>query len=124
MEQVMKDVCADFEVDLVEFDGEPDHVHLLVHFPPTVALAKLVNSLKGVSSRRLRQEFPALVEHCQRARKLWPASYSAGPVGGAAVDVAKQYIGMRNRPPRKPKEAIHLHPEGWNTLALLGSSGR
>ncbi|GII20403.1 hypothetical protein Ppa05_71290 [Planomonospora parontospora subsp. antibiotica] len=58
MEQIVREVCADFECELVEFNGESDHVHLLVHFPPKVALSRLVNSLKGVSSRRLRTEFP------------------------------------------------------------------
>lgn len=57
-EEVMRAVCADFETELVEFNGERDHVHLLVHYPPKVALSRLVGSLKGVSARRLRQEFP------------------------------------------------------------------
>ena len=55
----MRDVCADFNAELVEFNGERDHVHLLVHYPPKIALSRLVGSLKGVSARRLRQEFPA-----------------------------------------------------------------
>jgi len=78
MEQIMRDVCADFEVELVEFNGEANHVHLLVNFPPKVALSKLVNSLKSVSSRRLRQEFPDLVRHHWRAQRLWSGSYFAG----------------------------------------------
>ncbi|WP_084961910.1 IS200/IS605 family transposase, partial [Thermoactinospora rubra] len=60
MEEIMRDVCADFETELREFNGEANHVHLLVTFPPKVALSKLVNSLKGVSSRRMRTEFPEL----------------------------------------------------------------
>jgi putative transposase len=58
MEEVMWAVCADFECELVEFNGEDDHVHLLVNFPPKAAVTKLVNSLKGVSSRRLRLGVP------------------------------------------------------------------
>jgi putative transposase len=54
-----RDVCADFETELVEFNGEIDHVHPLAHYPPKVSLSRLVGSLKGVSARRLRQEFPA-----------------------------------------------------------------
>ncbi len=83
MEQIMRDVCRDFESDLVEFNGENNHVHLLVNFPPKVAIAKLVNSLKGVSSRRIRQEFPDLRRHYYRANKLWSGSYFAGSLGGA-----------------------------------------
>lgn len=57
-EKVMRDVCADFETELVEFNGDTDHVHLLVHYPPKVSLSRLVGSLKGMPARRLRQDYP------------------------------------------------------------------
>ncbi|UXY27848.1 IS200/IS605 family transposase [Streptomyces sp. HUAS TT20] len=98
MEEIMRAVCADFECELVEFNGENNHVHLLVNFPPKVALSKLVNSLKGVSSRRLRQEYPELVRHYWRAQRLWSGSYFAGSVGGAPLSIVKQYIEQQNRP--------------------------
>ncbi|MEV0627489.1 IS200/IS605 family transposase [Nonomuraea wenchangensis] len=98
MEEIMRDVCADFETELSEFNGENNHVHLLVNFPPKVALSKLVNSLKGVSSRRMRQEFPELARHYYRASKLWSGSYFAGSVGGAPISVLRQYIEQQNRP--------------------------
>ena len=47
LRDIFESVCADFEVDLREFNGESDHVHLLVHYPPKVRLSELVNSLKG-----------------------------------------------------------------------------
>lgn len=56
MRQIFESVCTDFEAQLVEFDGENDHVHLLVNYPPKVSISKLVNSLKGVSSRMIRQK--------------------------------------------------------------------
>jgi len=71
LEEIMRAICADFESELVEFNGETNHVHLLVNFPPKVAISKLVNSLKGVSSRRMRQEFPELVRHYWQAQRLW-----------------------------------------------------
>jgi putative transposase len=98
LEEVMRAVCADFEVELTEFNGETNHVHLLVNFPPKVALSKLVNSLKGVSSRRMRQEFPDLVRHYWRTQRLWSGSYFAGSVGGAPISVLRQYIEQQNRP--------------------------
>lgn len=55
----MRDACVDSGTELAEFNGEPSHVHLLASFPPTVALSRLVNSLKSMSSRRMRQESPA-----------------------------------------------------------------
>ncbi|WP_405112967.1 IS200/IS605 family transposase [Micromonospora sp. NBC_01405] len=98
MEEIMRAVCENFSVELVEFNGERDHVHLMVNFPPTVAVSRLVNSLKGVSSRRLRQEFPELVEHYWRAQRLWSGSYYAGSVGGAPLSVVRQYIEDQRRP--------------------------
>ncbi len=98
MEDVMREVCRDFECELVEFNGESEHVHLLVNFPPKVAISRLVNSLKGVSSRRLRQEFPELHRHYWRAQRLWSASYFAGSVGGATLEVLRRYIENQERP--------------------------
>ena len=63
MEVLMREVCVQFEVQLEEFNGESDHVHLLVNFPPKVCLSKLINSLKGVSSRKIRKEFPNVKYH-------------------------------------------------------------
>ncbi|MGY0059668.1 IS200/IS605 family transposase [Streptomyces sp. LZ34] len=98
MEEIMRAVCEDFETELTEFNGESNHVHLLVNFPPKVAVSKLVNSLKGVSSRRMRQEFPDLVQHYYRANKLWSGSYFAGSAGGAPLATVRRYIENQNRP--------------------------
>lgn len=87
---VAQGVCADFDVVLKEFNGEKDHVHLLIEYPPTVQLSKLVNSLKGVTSRKVRQEFPELKDKVGDA--LWSPSYFVGSVGGAPIAVLKQYI--------------------------------
>jgi Transposase IS200 like len=80
--------------------------HLLVNFPPTVALSRLLNSLKGGSSRRLRQEFPDLARHSWRARRPWSGSYFAGSVGVAPLHVLRAYIGHQHR----PHDTIHLRP--------------
>lgn len=98
MNQIMDAVCSDFGCELVEFNGERDHVHLLVTFPPTVAVSRLVNSLKGVSSRLLRREFPELSRHYWRANRLWSPSYFAGSVGGAPLSVLREYIEQQTRP--------------------------
>ena len=98
MEEILREVATDFECEIMEFNGESNHVHLLVTFPPKVALSRLVNSMKGVTSRRLRQEFPELAQHYWRANKLWSASYFAGSVGGAPLSALKQYIEQQARP--------------------------
>jgi len=106
MREIMRDVCTDFGAKPREFNGESSHVHLLVHFPPTVAIARLVNSLKGVSSRRLRQEFPDLRRHYWRAQRLWSGSYFAGPKAGApaAISVALGKDSGHTGPPGRDQE--------------------
>jgi putative transposase len=91
-------VCADFGCELAEFNKAPGHVHLLVNLPPTIAISRLANSLKSVSSRRLRREFPDPRRHYWRARRLWPGSYFAGSVGGAPISVLRQHIEQQERP--------------------------
>ncbi|MHB8408988.1 MAG: IS200/IS605 family transposase [Acidiferrobacterales bacterium] len=97
LREIFATVCESFGVELVEMDGEPDHVHLLVNFPPHVQLSKLVNSLKGVSSRKLRQRFPEIEKRYWRG-VLWSRSYFAGSVGGAPISTLKQYIENQRTP--------------------------
>ncbi|WP_190821810.1 IS200/IS605 family transposase [Saccharopolyspora pogona] len=98
IEEIMREVCGDFETELEEFNGEANHVHLLVSFPPKVAVSKLVNSLKGVSSRLLRKEFEDLQFAYWRGVRLWSGSYFAGSPGGAPISVVRQYIERQTRP--------------------------
>lgn len=76
MRSIFEKVCRDFGATLAEMNGEDDHIHLLVVCPPQIAISSLVNSLKGVSSRLLRQEFPDLARRYFRG-VLWSPSYAA-----------------------------------------------
>ena len=84
-------ICEEFEARLVESNGEDDHVHLLVEYPPKVAISKLVNSLKGVSSRRLRVLHPEITQRYYRG-VLWSSSYFAASCGGAPLSIIRQYV--------------------------------
>jgi putative transposase len=84
--------------ELKQFNGEQDHVHLLVHYPPKAQLSKLVNSLKGVSSRRLRQEYDSHVHRYLWGGHFWSGSYFAGSCDGAPLTVVRQYIENQQRP--------------------------
>lgn len=84
-------VCEDFGCTLVECGGERDHVHLLVKPLPHTTPSKLVNSLKGVSSRLLRKEFSELEKHYWKGG-LWSPSYFIASCGGAPLEIVKEYI--------------------------------
>ena len=90
-------VCVDFESQLVEMNGETDHVHLLIHYPPKHCVSALVNSLKGVSSRRLRLERPD-IERRRWKGVLWSPSYFAASCGGAPISILREYIENQKLP--------------------------
>jgi putative transposase len=95
---IFTNVCKDFEAELVEFDGEDDHVHLLVNYPPKVAVSALVNSLKGVCSRLIRQKNDPSVRRKLWGGALWSPSYFAGSCGGAPIAIIRQYIEQQQTP--------------------------
>ena len=98
LKEIFASVCQDFEAELVEFDGEKDHVHLLINYPPKVSVSRLVNSLKGVSSRLIRKKRYACIQDKLWAGALWSPSYFAASCGGAPISIIKQYIQQQDTP--------------------------
>jgi len=98
MRIIFHDVCQSFESELIEFDGENDHVHLMIHYPPKVSLSKLVNSLKGVTSRQLRKHFANKIERYYWKGVLWSPSYFVASCGGAPLNIIRDYIQKQKTP--------------------------
>ena len=90
LREIFRAVCADFGARLVEAGGEDDHVHLVVAYPPPVSVSGLVNSLKGVSSRRLRTRYGAALK--THRGHLWSPSYCAASAGAAPLHLLKQFV--------------------------------
>jgi putative transposase len=97
LKAIFSGICAKFEAALVEMDGERDHVHLLVEYPPKLAVSALVNSLKGASSRVLRRQRPDLARKYWQGA-LWSPSYFAASCGGAPISMIRQYIEQQKPP--------------------------
>jgi len=95
---IFSQICLDFEAELVEFDGEDDHVHLLVNYPPKVSISKLVNSLKGVSSRLVRKKDYPCIRKKLWGTMLWSPSYFAASCGGAPIEIIRKYIEQQQTP--------------------------
>ena len=98
LKEIFASVCQDFEAELVELDGEKDHVHLLINYPPKVSVSRLVNSLKGVSSQLIRKKRYACIQDKLWAGALWSPSYFAASCGGAPISIIKQYIEQQDTP--------------------------
>ena len=95
LKQIIREVCAERECNLIELETMPDHVHLLVECDPQYGIHRLVKQVKGRSSRLLREEFPSLK---RRLPTLWTNSYFVATIGGAPLEIVKQYVeNQRNK---------------------------
>ena len=83
---------------LVEFNGEADHVHLLIDLPPKAALSMLVNSLKTVTARLMRRDHGKHLSQYFWKPVLWSRSYFVASCGGAPLAVIKKYIEQLEAP--------------------------
>ena len=98
LKTIFSNLCENFESELIEFDGERDYVHLLINYPPKVTVSKLVNSLKGVSSRLLKKHHDPYIRQFLWKNNLWSPSYFAGSCGGAPIDIIRKYIEQQQTP--------------------------
>lgn len=89
LKEIIQQACAELECEVIELEVMPDHVHLLVEVDPQFGIHRLVKQIKGRSSRLLRSEFRFIKS---RLPSLWTNSYFVSTVGGAPLEVIKQYI--------------------------------
>ena len=86
----MRVVCDELGVELVEFNREADHVHLLVHYPPALAISTHVQRLKGRTAYAVRREYTGTCVRARMRGHLWSPSYFAVSCGGAPLSIIKQ----------------------------------
>ena len=97
--EIFESLLDKWECKIVEFNGESDHIHLLFQYHPEIQLSKLVNSLKSVSSRKLRQEFlPELEKTYDKKKVVWNSSYFLASCGGVTISTLRKYIENQDKP--------------------------
>ncbi len=94
--------CKDWGGELIEFNGEPDHVHILIELPPNLDLSKFVNNLKTTTSRLIRRDFAKQLSRVYRKPVFWSRSYCIISCGGAPLSVIKQYVEHQAAPEQEP----------------------
>lgn len=97
-EVIFEEQCIKQNALLHEFNGERDHVHILVQIPPTISLSLLVKSLKGNASFQLRKQFWSETKRYLWGKYFWSSSYCAVSCGGASIDTIRKYIENQDRP--------------------------
>jgi putative transposase len=98
LRKIFKEIIENLGGTLEEFNGEDNHVHLLIQYPPKYSISVIVNTLKGKSSRMIRKDIPNIKEKYYEKVGLWSRSYFAGSVGGAPLEIVKQYIENQKTP--------------------------
>ncbi|NEO57516.1 MAG: IS200/IS605 family transposase [Okeania sp. SIO3B5] len=96
--EIVDNLCTKWDCKLIEFNGEPDHVHLLFQYYPQLELPKFITNLKSVSSRRLRAEFSEQINQVYFKAVLWSESYFIASCGGVSISVLKKYIENQEEP--------------------------
>lgn len=96
LKEISARILATWEGELLEFNGERDHLHLLISIPPKVAPSNLVNNLKTVTARLIRKEFKEHLDLIYRKPVFWSRSYCIITCGGAPLEIIKQYIDQQN----------------------------
>lgn len=96
-ETIMRTVCDDLGAELAEFNGETNHIHLLVAYPPKLAISTLVQHLKGRSAYTMRREYTGTCVRARMRGHLWSPSYFAVSCGGAPLSII-QAIHQRTSP--------------------------
>lgn len=94
----IRDIVQRWGGQVIELSGETDHVHVLFEAPPTVQPSKAANSLKTATSRRLRAKYPVRCRRFYRKPVFWSRSYCILSVGGAPLEVLKDYIKNQDKP--------------------------
>ena len=99
LKEMVKQVSEKMGCELIEFNGETDHIHILLDFHPKNSIASVVGSLKSSTARMLKKEFPQEVQkHYWGKVSFWSNSYYVASCGGAPIDVLKKYIQSQESP--------------------------
>ena len=98
LEEICRKNCHQWEIELVEFGGEADHIHLLLDMHPNIMPSKFINNLKTVTSRLIRKEYADHLKKYYWKPVLWTRAYCLITAGGAPLSTLKQYIQNQERP--------------------------
>jgi len=104
---LIRQVCMSRDISIIQGHVSADHVHLLVSCPPALSPAKIIQYIKGVSSRKLQEEFPHLHKRYW-GQHLWARGYFCATVGTVTQEQIRQYIENHER--QSPDENFHIDP--------------
>ena len=121
LKSVMVETCQQMGGECLEFNGEDDHIHIMVVIPPKISLSILIGKLKGKSAYVIRRKYWMEVKRKLWRRHFWSPSYCAVSCGGAPLEIVKKYIENQRRPTSaksamiSQREHKRAHPKLMNS---------
>ena len=91
LREIIRQICSTEKVDILKGAVGPDHVHLLLQIPPYIAVSRIVQHIKGESSRKLQMEFPQL-QKVFWGQHFWAIGYFCTTTGTVTDSIIKKYI--------------------------------
>lgn len=99
LQVIFQQTLEKWECQLLDFNGESDHCHLIIEFKPDVQLSKLIANLKTVSSRLIRKEYPELSQQYFYGQpSFWTGAYFVSSCGGVTLEQLKAYVENQSTP--------------------------
>ena len=98
LREVVREVCRTHEIEILQGHVSKDHVHILVSAPPNMSASKIMQYVKGKSSRKLMMEF----RHLNRqfwGRHMWARGYFVATSGNVTDEVIAEYIRLQGKEP-------------------------
>ena len=97
LKEIVVEVAEHFGIEIIEQKTDKDHIHILFSARPTIMLSRFVNSLKSVTSRKLRREFPEVMKRELWGGKFWSPSYFIATTGQVKLEDVKRYVQSQGR---------------------------
>ncbi len=112
LKQILKEIARDYRIHIIAMEVMPDHIHMLAEAPPKYAPAKIVQLFKGISSRRLRQEFLDVIKkYSWKEGTLWAIGYYIGSVSHKTTsELVKEYIRNQKLKDEKSRQKPEYAP--------------
>lgn len=100
------DVARRYEFQILDIDGEDDHIHLVVDYPPKLSMSKLVMVLKANTTKKIREQCFDEVGPVLSGDHFWSPSYLVTSTGGDSLEKVRRYVQDQRKPPRGPGRPV------------------
>ena len=109
IKETIQDTCDRFDIELIEFNTDTDHAHVLIHYPPKYSISEIVRALKTNSSRKVRIVCADEIRDNLCGKQFWSPSYFVSSTGGAPLEKVKDYVESQKQPPKPRRNPNLIH---------------